>query len=142
MASKHQTSARPKTLEQIVSDIALYPVEAYEFVQQGLAFTVQRIHGEQKSQRNMQISRHVTGQQLCQGLRDFALAQWGLLARSVLRRWNITSTFDFGRIVFAFIEAGRMQKTDGDNIEDFKEVFDFRTAFDNGYRIGAEPICG
>lgn len=135
MASKHQTKPREKTLDQVVADVGFFPREAYEFVQQGLGFTAHRIHGEAKPSDD-RPSRHVTGLQLCEGLRDYALAQWGLLARVVLRRWNITSTTDFGRIVFALIEAGQLQKTDEDTLDDFKQVFDFRSGFDAAYRIG------
>jgi uncharacterized repeat protein (TIGR04138 family) len=53
----------------------------------------------------------------------------------VLRQWNIQSTLDFGRIVFALIEAGQMQKTDDDTIEDFRNVFDFKSALELEYRI-------
>jgi uncharacterized repeat protein (TIGR04138 family) len=57
------------------------------------------------------------------------------MARTVLRRWNITGTLDFGRIVFALVEAGHMQKTDDDTLDDFKNVYDFRNAFESRYRI-------
>jgi uncharacterized repeat protein (TIGR04138 family) len=118
---------RPPLLEY-----GAYPPEAYDFVQQGLSYTVQHIHGRGPKPR---ASRHVTGQQLCEGIRIFALNQYGMLAGTVLRHWNITSTLDFGRIVFALIEAGHMQRTDEDTIEDFRNVFDFRTAFEADYRI-------
>ena len=72
-------------------------------------------------------------------MKDFALHQWGLLARTVLRRWNVTCTLDFGRIVFAMVDAGHMQKTQDDSVDDFKGVFDFRHAFDT-YRI--RPAAG
>lgn len=121
-----------KPLQEVVDELGLYPIEAFVFVQQGLSYTVAKIHGEAGDPN---ISRHISGQDLCHGLREFALSQWGLLARTVLRRWNITSTYDFGRIVFALVEAGRMQKTDEDSIEDFRGVYDFNTAFESGYRI-------
>lgn len=109
-----------------------YPPEAYDFVQQGLSFTVQDIHGRAAKPR---ASRHVSGQQLCEGIRLYALNQYGMLAGTVLRNWNISSTLDLGRIVFALIEAGQMQRTDEDTIEDFRNVFDFKTAFEAEYRI-------
>jgi uncharacterized repeat protein (TIGR04138 family) len=139
MASKQQQKERERTLDQVVAEIGLYPMEAFEFVQQGLSFTMQRIHGEDAAERKGK-SRHVSGQDLCQGLREFALAQWGLLARAVLRRWNVTCTLDFGRIVFAMIDARQMQKTDEDTIEDFRNVYDFKTAFDTGYKIETVAI--
>jgi uncharacterized repeat protein (TIGR04138 family) len=121
-----------KTIDEIVEEVGLYPAEAYEFVQRGLHHTVERLHGEIKAP---DASRHVNGRELSEGLRDFALSQWGLLARTVLSRWNIRSTEDFGRIVFALVEYGWMSKTDDDTLSDFRNVFDFEAAFDTGYRI-------
>ena len=125
--------AKKKSIQQLV-DLGAYPAEAYEFVQRGLSLTVQRIHGKAE---DPDASRHVSGQQLCEGLREFAISQWGMLARVVLGRWNIHSTLDFGRIVFSLIEVGQMQKTDHDSLEDFRGVFDFRSSFESGYRISS-----
>jgi len=126
---------KEKSVLQVVADVGLYPPEAFAFIQKGLNLTVQKLHGKQKDPR---ASRHVTGQDLCEGLREVALAEWGRLARTVLRRWNITSTLDFGRIVFAMVDAGLMQKTEDDSIEDFRNVYDFRAAFEAEYTIA----CG
>lgn len=109
-----------------------YPPEAYDFVQQGLSFTVQHIHGKADKPR---ACKHVSGQQLCEGIRLYALSQYGMLAATVLTHWNINSTLDFGRIVFALIEAGHMQRTDEDTIDDFRNVYDFKTAFETQYSI-------
>src|SRR5947207_7568774 len=128
-----------KPLEQIVEEVGLYPIEAYEFIHSGLAYTVQKIHGQIKDPTKLKMeekkSYHVTGRNLSEGLREFALLRWGMLARTVLKRWNITRTEDFGRIVFALVENGHMSKTENDTIEDFKNVYDFATAFDENYRI-------
>lgn len=131
-----QESKPTKSLEQIVEEVGLYPIEAYEFVQEGLQYTVQKIHAQMTDPK---ASRHVSGRALSSGLREFALMQWGLLARTVLRRWNIHTTQDFGRIVFALVANGWMSKTDEDDITDFRNVFDFETAFHEGYRIECKP---
>ena len=123
---------KEKSVLQVVEDVGLYPPEAFAFIQKGLNHTVQQLHGKQKDPK---ASRHVTGQDLCDGLREVALAEWGRMARTVLRRWNITSTLDFGRIVFAMVDAGLMQKTEDDSIEDFRNVYDFRSAFEVEYQI-------
>ena len=128
--------APQRSLYQIVDEVGLYPFEAYQFVQQGLAYTVQKIHGEAaKELAENDVSRHVRGQDLCDGLRELALSKWGLLARTVLARWNIRRTLDFGKIVFAMVRNGHMQATEEDTLEDFREVFDFTTAFEASYRI-------
>jgi uncharacterized repeat protein (TIGR04138 family) len=101
-------------------------------VQQGLTYTVNKLHADESEPEEC---RHVTGPQLCEGLREFALAQWGFLATTVLRRWNVRTTYDFGRIVFALVDNGFMKKRDEDSIEDFRDVFRFEDAFDAAYRI-------
>ena len=126
-----------KSVQQVVQDVGLYPPEAYAFIQKALGHTVQKLHGKQKDPK---ASRHITGQDLCEGLREVALTEWGRLARTVLRRWNITSTLDFGRIVFAMVEGGLMQKTDDDSIEDFRNVYDFRVAFEVEYQIASATL--
>jgi uncharacterized repeat protein (TIGR04138 family) len=128
---------KEKSVQQVVEDVGLYPPEAYAFIQKGLNHTVQKAHGKQKDPK---ASRHVTGQDLCDGLREVALTEWGRLARTVLRRWNITSTLDFGRMVFAMVDAGLMQKTDDDSLEDFRNVYDFRAAFEAEYQIPCSAL--
>ncbi|MBV8781454.1 MAG: hypothetical protein JO353_08665 [Phycisphaerae bacterium] len=130
-----------RSLQEVVRDLGVYPIEAFQFVQQGLSQTIASLHGDLPSEvtslsEQEEISRHISGQQLSEGLRQYALDQWGLLARVVLRRWNITSTLDFGRIVFAMVEAGMMKKTDDDTLEDFRDVFDFKAGFESAYQIG------
>lgn len=105
-----------------------YPLEAYNFVREGLSFTVQQIHDQPELMPTS--SRHISGQQLCFGLRDFAIDQYGLMAPVVLKQWYVTRTEDFGRIVFAMVDAGLMSKTADDTLDDFRGVFDFAEAFE------------
>ena len=125
-----------KSLHDVVEEVGLYPPEAYLFVRQGLTFTVEKVH----EKTDPQASHHVGGRELCEGLRELALQQWGLLARMVLSRWNITSTMDFGRIVFALVDHDLLQKTEEDQVEDFRQVYDFKAAFDASYRIEPKII--
>lgn len=120
-------------LKAILDDAGGYAIEAYRFLSDGLAHTVSKVHGEEAMSTATDDpgdeSLHVSGQELCLGLRDYAIRRYGLLARTVLRRWNINSTDDFGRIVFALVEAGLMRKTDRDHFEDFQGVYDFDEEF-------------
>ncbi len=113
-------------------------MEAFEFVRHGLTHTVHHLHGEAKARAEGEAC-HVSGQQLCWGLRNFAVQRYGLLARTVLAHWNILRTNDFGRIVFAMVESRLMQKTDDDDIRDFDSVFDFLTTFDPPQRPTTAP---
>lgn len=82
------------------------------------------------------FDRHISGRELCWGLRDYALRRWGLLARSVFNSWGVESTADFGRIVFGFIQFKLMHKQERDCLEDFQDVFAFDEAFDGHLELG------
>jgi uncharacterized repeat protein (TIGR04138 family) len=117
-----------KSLEQIVAENGRYPLEAFEFVRQGLNFTVHHIHGATKARS--EVACHVSGKQLCWGLRNYAVERYGLLAKTVLNHWGVRRTDDFGKIVFAMVESKLMQKTEEDDIRDFSRVFEFDLTFD------------
>ncbi len=108
-----------------------YPPEAFAFVREGLHLAAKRAHGPEPEMVNPALAgkRHVSGRQLCEALRDLAIRRWGLMANTVLGSWHIHGTLDFGKIVYAMIDNQLMQKTDGDSLEDFREVFDFAQAF-------------
>lgn len=79
--------------------------------------------------------RHITGQQLCEAIRLYALDQYGLMAKGVLNHWGVKSTGDFGEIVFSLIEIGQMRKTPHDRREDFEDVYSFEEALRDGFEI-------
>jgi len=112
--------------EQIVAKSG-YPMDAFMFVRRGLDHTVQKLrpNHEQMSE----AERHVSGRELSEGMRELAIEQYGPLARTVLARWRIHATEDFGQIVFAMVNGGFMQATEHDRLEDFIDVFDFETGF-------------
>ncbi|MHC4562417.1 MAG: Minf_1886 family protein [Planctomycetota bacterium] len=118
----------PADIEQIIRDDGRYPPEAFEFLNIGLKRAAQRRHGEDKPN----VSRHVSGEEICLALRDMAVKQWGMLAPTVLKSWNITQTFDFGEMVYLMIKHGVWQKTPEDTVEHFRDVYNFKTAFGGG----------
>ena len=77
--------------------------------------------------------RHISGPELCRGLRSLATARFGPMAKEVLNFWGVRSTEDFGNIVFNLVDAGLLLKTEQDRIEDFIGVFDFGEAFERNY---------
>ena len=86
------------------------------------------------------FDRHVSGQQLCWGLRDYALKRWGFMAGAVLGRWKIKSTLDLGHIVYTMIDQSQLQRQSTDRIEDFQDVFDFDEVFDKTYSIKCDDL--
>ena len=77
--------------------------------------------------------RHVSGPEVTHACREFALQQYGLLARSVLEHWGIRGTEDFGRIVYSLVDVGVLITQPGDKVEDFHGVYGFEQAFDEAY---------
>jgi uncharacterized repeat protein (TIGR04138 family) len=119
-----------KSMEEVILEDGRYPLEAFGFLHDGLTKAVREIHGDEPPAEGQ---RHVTGKQLCEGLRDLAIERWGMLARVVLNKWNIRETIDFGNMVYLLVENNFMRKTDEDSLEDFRDVFEFDKAF-SGYR--------
>src|SRR5262249_30544780 len=79
--------------------------------------------------------RHVTGPELLDGVRNLALREFGLMARTVFRCWGINRTDDFGEIVFNLVEAELMSKTPEDNRADFRDVYDLDEELVQGFRL-------
>ena len=80
--------------KSMLADAGPYPIEAFHFVREGLSYTAERVH--EQPETLPEVDRHISGQQLCLGLRDFAIDRYGLLAPTVLRHWRIDRTDDFG----------------------------------------------
>ncbi|MBI3862965.1 MAG: hypothetical protein HY290_13825 [Planctomycetia bacterium] len=91
--------------------------------------------GRARSDDGSDAHAHITGPELLESLREYALERFGLMARTVFHCWSIHSTEDFGRVVFDLIDRGLMSKTDGDQLADFCDVFDFEEALENQYPI-------
>ena len=96
-----------------------YKPDSYEFVMHALQFT----------QKKLKRPGHVSGRELLDGIRRYALKTYGPMARTVLEYWGIRTTEDFGNIVFNMIAVKLFSKTEDDTIDDFKDVYQFESAF-------------
>jgi uncharacterized repeat protein (TIGR04138 family) len=130
-------------LSRLMRQDRRYKPEAYQFVRAGLGYAqeVLALGDEAENRERMKDGspvRHVTGQDLCFGLRHFAHEQFGLMARLVLADWGIRSTSDLGEIVYNLIRVGIMTKSPSDRREDFDDVYDFEQALVRDFRITAD----
>jgi uncharacterized repeat protein (TIGR04138 family) len=127
------TNFDPK-LAAVVHDDPRYAYEAYEFVFHAIGVT-HRVLGKEapREGETAQKKHHVTGPELLEGIRQLALAEFGMLAKTVFRIWGVKRTDDWGNIVFNLIEAELMNKTSEDRLDDFHAVYDFDKALE--YRI-------
>jgi uncharacterized repeat protein (TIGR04138 family) len=108
-----------------------YHLEAYQFVRESLAYAqnVMQMPPHEAEGDEGKSDRHLTGQQLCQAIREYAIEQYGYLAKTVLNSWGIYTTGDFGEIVYNLIRIKEMRKSKRDRREDFDDQYDFETAF-------------
>ena len=84
-------------------------------------------------QTRLPVRRHVTGAELAWACRDLARERFGLLARPVLQHWGVTRTDDLGRIVFTLVDVGLLVTQPEDTEQDFRDVYEFQSAFDEEY---------
>jgi len=113
-----------EALDSIVASDPRYQRDAYAFLRDALDFTTK----QQKKVKGVSV-RHVTGPELLDGVRQYALKEFGPLVMTVFDNWGIHSCEDIGNMVFNLIGAGVFGKTEEDSIEDFKNVYDFGEAF-------------
>jgi uncharacterized repeat protein (TIGR04138 family) len=131
------TMHHPK-LAEIVRRDPRYAYEAYEFVFAALTHTQEMLGRLPREDVSAEAQHHVRGPELLDGIRDLALREFGLMARTVFRCWRIEKTDDFGEIVFNLVEATLMSKTSEDSRRDFQGVYDLDHVLVDGFRINLE----
>ena len=123
---------------KILEEDQRYSIEAYSFVSRALKYAQHEMvvaSEEETAEEDEEHQRHLTGQQLCEAIRTYALDQFGYISQVVLKSWGITSTSDFGEIVYNMIRAEEMRKSPSDRREHFDDVYDFDEAFVKGFRF-------
>ncbi|MFL6552871.1 MAG: hypothetical protein DMF08_00370 [Verrucomicrobia bacterium] len=113
-----------EALESIVANSPRYHRDGYIFLRDALDFTTT----QQKKIKGVSV-RHVTGPELLDGVRQYALKEFGPMVITVFDSWGIQSCEDIGHMVFNLIGVGVFGKTEEDSIKDFKNVYDFKEAF-------------
>jgi uncharacterized repeat protein (TIGR04138 family) len=126
-----------QALEQIRAKDPRYARDAYLFLREALDHTQKIANKSARETRSSRADkpaeglpvRHVSGQELLDGIRTYALEQFGPMVLTVFEEWGIRSCADFGEIVFNMVEIGLLAKTDKDSREDFKNGYSFDEAF-------------
>ncbi len=111
------------TVEKIITNDPRFSHEAYEFISDAVIFTTRKL------KKNGRTKRHISGKELLEGIKDFAISEYGPLAQEVLESWGISSTISIGHIVFNMVNNQLLGSNKEDKIEDFKDGFDFDSAF-------------
>ena len=119
-------------LNRIVGLDSRYDREAYVFLRQALDFCHR---AELKAGKKARLPEKGTGEnhisvaQLLDGIRQYALQEYGPMAMMVLNSWGVKSSEDFGEIVFKMVEHRLLSVTEQDTREEFRKGFDFFEAF-------------
>ena len=119
----------------IQKDDPRYARGAYFFLRQALDFSIKNLHEEGQ----LEQGHHLTGQQLLEGIRIYAIEQYGPMARSVLENWGVKACSDFGNIVFNLVACRVLGKTERDSPEDFNDGYGFEAAFDLPFQPEGKP---
>jgi len=112
-----------KTLGEIAREDGRFSPQGLRFVYEGAV------------KKTTAKPRHVSGQALCDGLRKLAVEKWGRLAMLVLNSWGIKTTRDLGEIVYLMIRNKWISATATDSVEDFNDVYDFKTVFKDQFQF-------
>jgi len=123
-----------EALDSIVATDKRYHRDAYVFLRDALDYTTK----QQKKTKGAAV-RHVAGPELLEGVRAYALKEFGPMTLTVFSHWGIERCEDVGNMVFNLIDAGIFGKTEQDSIDDFKAVYDFEEAFVKPFRPAAPP---
>ena len=124
-------------LAEIVAADPRYGEEAYLFVREALDFTIKLLNKPKEGP-----GRHVRGAELLDGMRQYALKEYGPLAKTVLNHWGVHQCIDFGHLVFNLVQHGVLGKTDEDRLEDFAGGYDFEEAFRKPFRPQRRATAG
>ena len=124
------SAEKTESILLIVRKDGRYGAQAYYFIFDALDYTIQ----------HLRKVRHVTGRELLEGIREYATENFGFLARAVLAEWGVTSTRDFGEIVFNLVDIGLLSRRAEDSRLDFADGYDFESTFEEKFRQRLEDI--
>lgn len=120
----------------IIKEDSRYHAEAYFFMREALDFTSKILKKPAKGPQ-----KHMTAAELLEGIRQYALREYGPMAMTVLNFWGIRQCSDFGQIVFNLVNKHILRKTESDSIHDFDGGYDFETAFRKPYCPTCKATC-
>jgi len=114
-----------EAVDEICSREGHFRREAYGFVMAALGATVNALPDER---RGDPATRHLSGQELLQGVIRLAREEFGQFAPVVFREWGIAGGEDVGRIVFQLVESRQLSARREDSIADFRDSGDLFAA--------------
>ena len=115
----------PEVIKEIHTKDDRFGKGAYYFVREALDHTLKNLEKEK-----MKNKGHVSGRELLNGIRDYALDRFGPMTMTLMEHWNIKKCRDFGDIVFNLVDHGILGRTENDSLDDFEGGYTFKEAFE------------
>ncbi|MEI8344840.1 MAG: Minf_1886 family protein [Candidatus Omnitrophota bacterium] len=90
--------------------------------------------------RELPQARHISAQELLNGISLEARRQFGPMSQTVFGFWGIHESLDFGHVVFNMVGEGILSRRETDALEDFKSDLFFERLFDasEAYQLKGE----
>ena len=104
-----------QSIQEIVQKDNRYHADAYDFVNKAVSYTVRKMSRTDRPRG----SRHVTGQELVNGIMEHAVEQYSFLAPEIFLFWGVTSGPDIGNIVYNMIAVELLSASPEDSKSDF-----------------------
>ncbi len=130
-----------QAMRDLLEEDKRYKLEAYQFIREALQYAHERLLNSgdpPNAPAGDQGPRHITGQQLCEACRLYAIDQYGYLSKMVLGNWGVHSTSDFGEMVYNLIRIEQMRKSESDQREDFDDLYTFDDAFEPKFELASD----
>lgn len=119
----------PEVVKEIHDKDDRFGKGAYFFIREALDHTLKSMEKDRGKNKG-----HVSGRELLEGIRDYALDRFGPMALTLMDYWNIKKCRDFGDIVFKLVDYGILGRTEDDSLADFEEGYNFKEAFEKPFR--------
>lgn len=113
----------------IVKKDGRFHKDAYFFLKDSLEFVVKKLHCDELEEHS-----HVSGPELLDGIKEYALEEFGSMALAVFESWGVKSGDDIGQMVYHLINEGAFGRSDDDDPSDFNRWMTFEEAFLEPFR--------
>jgi uncharacterized repeat protein (TIGR04138 family) len=106
------------TIQKIIDKDSRFQPEAYSFINDAVVYTVSKINAVRDREE-----RHISGLELLEGIKEFAISQFGPMAYEVLSNWGLKDSLSIGHVVFNMVDYQLLGKSKNDTISDFDNSF-------------------
>lgn len=118
----------PDVIKEIHDQDDRFGKGAYYFIREALDHTLKSMEKDRDKNKG-----HVSGRELLEGIRDYALDRFGPMTLTLMDHWNVKKCRDFGDIVFKLVDHGILGRTENDSLADFEGGYNFKEAFENPF---------